>query len=97
MLGDMYLRNLMFCAKGSTRWLLKVSSILDFDSKILLHRHKTCGESTPGHLLMVFPQKAKYIQGQFQKYVVMSDYNPRVLVFLCYSDNNFAARNHWTM
>lgn len=59
-LGDMYLRNLIFYGKGWTRWPLEVSSSLGFDSKILLHRHKTCGENTLRHLLTMFSRKVKY-------------------------------------
>lgn len=50
--------------KGWTRWPLEVSSILSFDSKILLHRHKTCGENTL--VDNVFPKsEILYIEGQF--------------------------------
>lgn len=42
-------------------------SILDLNSEILLHRHKTCEENTLRHLLTMFSQISKilYIAGQF--------------------------------
>lgn len=65
------------------------SSNLDFDSKILLHRGKNLWGKHTGALVgyVFFKSKICCTEGQFQKYnVLMSDYDPQVLIFLCHID-----------
>jgi len=64
-------------------------SNLDYDSKILLHRGKKMWGKHTGTLddCVFFKSKIRCTEGQFQKYnVLMPDYDPHILIFLCLID-----------